>query len=402
MPTVRGLDPLGSGAAAAPAEAQLDEVLRRFVHDEVAPQADLHDRSATLNRPLLARAGELRLLGVTVPLVDGGRGGDALAAAQVHRHLASVDPGFAIAFLAHTILFTHNFSALASDEQRRRILPRLLAADWIGAMAMTEPSGGTDVLAMRTIAERTNGGYLLHGTKTLITNAPDAHCFLVYAKLDGEVTSFLVERGCPGVSTGRPIDKMGMRAAPMAELALDGCFVAQRNLLGRERAGIVQMLRNLEIERICLAAMAVGIAERCVDEMIVHASELDPRAAARVDDGHLQRHLAESYARMAAARSLLHEVASGRSRELSSRLGADAVKLFAAQAAKEIADRAVQVLGLAGACRQRGLERLLRDAKLLEIGGGTLEAHQRNVARELVRAARTAARRRVGGGDDGR
>jgi isovaleryl-CoA dehydrogenase len=374
----------------------LDALVARFVRDEVEPQADAYDRSATLNRALLARAGALGLLGVTLPRGDGGRGGDALAAASVHRQLAAADAGFAIAFLAQTILFTHNFAALASAEQRQRVLPRVLTADWIGAMAMTEPSGGTDVLAMQTRAERTTDGYVLRGAKTLITNAPDAQCFLVYAKLDGEVTSFFVERGTPGLSIGSPIDKMGMRAAPMAELVFDGCFVPRRDLLGRERAGIVQMLRNLEIERVCLAAMAVGIAERCVREMILEACRIDEEGRARADDGHVQRHLAEAHARTAAARSLLDDVASDLARGRSSRLGADSVKLFAARTGRDVADRAVQVAGIVGACRARGLERRLRDAKLLEIGGGTLEAHQRNITRELLHAARIAARRGEG------
>ncbi|MBY0280272.1 acyl-CoA dehydrogenase family protein [Candidatus Binatia bacterium] len=378
----------------------LEEIVARFVQDEVAPQADAHDRSATLNRALLARAGALGLLGITLPVADGGRGGDMLDAATAHRRLAWADPGFAIAFLAQTILFTHNFAALADEGQRRRVLPRVLAAEWIGGMAMTEPSGGTDVLAMRSRAERVPGGYVVQGAKTLITNAPDAQCFLVYAKLDGDVTSFLVERDRAGVSVGPPIDKMGMRAAPMAELVLDACFVPRQNLLGRERAGIVQMMRNLEIERVCLAAMAVGVAERCVHEMIDDASSLDAAGRPRAEDGHVQRHLAEGHAHTAAARSLLDDVAGRRNPALASRVGADSVKLFAARTAKDVADRAVQVRGMAGVCRERGLERLLRDAKLLEIGGGTLEAHQRNVALDLVRAARIAAHR-SGGRDAG-
>ena len=182
----------------------------------------------------------------------------------------------------------------------------------------------------------------------------------------------------------------------MAELVVGGCIVPRRDLLGRERAGSVQMLRNLEIERICLAAIAVGIAERCVREMIVDACGADHAGVARADDGHLQRHLAEAHARTAAARSLLDDVAGGRTPALAGRLGADSVKLFAARTAKDAADCALQLRGLDGVCRTRGLERRLRDAKLLEIGGGTLEAHQRNVTRELAHAARIAARRGEG------
>jgi len=377
-------------------ERTLQATIHAFVADEVAPRADAGDRNATLDRALLTRAGELQLLGLTIPAADGGRGGDTLAAVLAHQELASADPGFAIAFLAHTILFAHNFCQAANPEQRAHVLPRVLRGEWIGAMAMTEPWCGTDVLAMQTTVERCGDEYVLRGRKTFITNAPDAHYFLVYAKLDGEITSLLVERSTPGFTIGTPIDKMGMRSAPMAELLFDACSVPRRNLLGRERGGLVQMLHNLEIERLCLAAMSVGLAERCVAEMTRFAAEPDVAGELPAEDGRVQRLLAESYARTAAARCMVHDVARAVGPAQSNRLGADAAKLFAAQVGKEVADRAVQMLGMAGVCRERGLERLLRDAKLMEIGGGTLEAHQRNITRELTRQARLEAQRRVG------
>jgi isovaleryl-CoA dehydrogenase len=380
--------PLGTWAG-----APLRETIAAFALDEVAPRAAASDRSAMLDRQLLTRAGALGLLGLTIPIPDGGRGEAAYAAVLAHEELASADPGFAIAFLAHTILFAHNFCRTANAEQRARVLPRVLRAQWIGAMAMTEPSGGTDVLAMKTRAERRRDGYRLHGRKTFITNAPDAHCFLVYAKLDGEITTFLVERTSPGFGIGPPIAKMGMRAAPMAELVFDACPVPRQNLLGRERCGLVQMLHNLEIERLCLAAMSIGLARRCLEEIVAFAAQPGPDGELAVESGHVQRLLAESYARSEAARCLVYDVARGIDNERSNRLGSDAAKLFAAQVGKEVADHAVQVLGMVGLCRERGIERLLRDAKLLEIGGGTIEAHQRNIARELTRREQIARRR---------
>ncbi len=296
-----------------------------------------------------------------------------------------------LACLAHAILCAHNLCQTANEEQRRRFLPRLASGEAIGAMGMTEPSGGTDVLAMRTTAERRGDDYVLRGRKTFITNAPDADLFLVYAKLDGEVTAFLVERGFPGFSTGSPIEKHGMRSAPMAELVFEDCVVPRRNLLGRERAGLVGMLRNLEIERLCLAAIGLGIADRCLEAMLACARRPAPGGAAPLaDDGHVQRHVAESYARTQAAAALVYATAAGVGPGRWNRLGADAAKLFAAPVAKEVADRALQVLALAGAEDDGTVARMLRDAKLLEIGGGTLEAHQRNVVRELTKRARAA------------
>jgi len=380
--------------------SSLRERVASFAAREVAPHAATHDRAGTLDRDALRRAGELGLLGLTLPEPAGGAGGGTLDAVILHQELGRHDPGFALAVLAHTILFAHNFFQVASAEQRARILPRMVRGEAIGAMAMTEPGGGTDVLAMQTTARRRGDGYVLRGTKTLITNAPDASVLLVYAKLDDGLTAFLVERGAPGLALGAAIGKMGMRSAPMCEVVLDDCVIPRDNLLGRERAGIVQMMRNLEIERLCLAAISLGIAGRCVDEMLA-ALPPDPAAV----DGQLQRLVAESYARMRAGESFVHEVAARVGPDRWNHAGADAAKLFAAPMAKQVADAALQVRANLAGGTDALLERLFRDAKLLEIGGGTLEAHQRNIVRELTRRARagshatvaTASRERAGG-----
>ncbi len=369
--------------------SSLRERVAAFAAREVAPRAATHDRAGTLDREALRRAGELGLLGLTLPASAGGAGGVTRDAVILHQELGRHDPGFALAVLAHTILFAHNFFQVASAEQRARILPCVVRGEAIGAMAMTEPGGGTDVLAMQTTAERRGDGYVLRGTKTLITNAPDASVLLVYAKLDDGLTAFLVERGAPGLALGAPIGKMGMRSAPMCEVVLDDCVIPRDNLLGRERAGIVQMMRNLEIERLCLAAISLGIAGRCVDEMLA-ALPSDPAAV----DGQVQRLVAESYARMRAGETLVHEVAARVGPDRWNHAGADAAKLFAAPMAKQVADAALQVranLSSGNDAHDALVARLFRDAKLLEIGGGTLEAHQRNIVRELTRRARGAS-----------
>jgi len=239
---------------------------------------------------------------------------------------------------------------------------------------------------MQTTAERRGDIYLIKGRKTFITNGPDATCFLVYAKLDGRITAFVVDRTCEGFSTGPHIEKMGMRAAPMGELIFDDCIVPAANLLGVEGGGITHMMRNLEIERICLAAMSLGIADRCIEIMLRYSVERHAFGKAIAEFGQIQRYIAESYARTEAARCLVYAVASKVGPDQRNRIGTDAAKLFAAPVGKEVADHAMQVLGGWGYCTEFTVERLLRDAKLLEIGGGTLESHQKNLTRDLVSA----------------
>jgi isovaleryl-CoA dehydrogenase len=371
----------------------LRELVAQFASSEVEPQAAMHDREGSLNTSLMRRAGELGLHGLTVPESAGGSGLDATAAVLAHHELSKYDPGFTLAYLAHAILFVNNFFWAANEAQRERYLPRAISGEWIGAMGMTEPGAGTDVLGMQTTAERRGDLYLLRGRKTFITNAPDAFCFLVYAKVDGRVTAFIVDRTCEGFSTGAHIEKMGMRAAPMAELIFDDCVVPAANLLGEEGGGVTHMMRNLEIERICLAAMSLGIADRCVDVMLRYSAERHAFGKPIAEFGQIQRYVAESYARTEAARHLIYAVAREVGPGHRNRIGTDAAKLFAAPVGKEVADNAMQVLGGWGYCSEFHVERLLRDAKLLEIGGGTIESHQKNLTRDLLLSLRGGAAR---------
>jgi isovaleryl-CoA dehydrogenase len=365
-------------------------LLRRTVQDfvlaEVEPQAEEHDRTGTLNTRLMRRCGELGLLGITVPEEAGGAGMDATAAVIAHEELAWSDPGFTLAYLAHAVLFVNNFYWAATPEQRARVLPKVVSGEWIGAMGMTEPAVGTDVLAMKTAARKQGDGYVLDGRKTFITNGPEASVYIVYATLDGRVTTFLVERTTPGFSTGEKISKMGMRASTMCELIMDGCRIPAQNLLGREGGGVTNMMRNLEIERLTLSAISVGIARRCLDIMTAYGVERHAFGHPIAEFGQIQRYIAESYAKLEAMRGLVYGVARATGPDRRNRLGTDAAKLFTSTAAKEVADAAMQVLGGYGYCTEYRVERFLRDAKLLEIGGGTLEAHQKNITRDLTRA----------------
>jgi isovaleryl-CoA dehydrogenase len=376
-------------AAASSSSTEEHELLRKtvrqFVQSRVEPQAMAHDEAQAFNTALLRELGELGLIGATIPEADGGAGLDAVASCIVHDELAYADPGFTLGYLAHALLFVNNFYWAGSPAQRERYLGRTLTGELIGAMGMTEPAVGTDVLGLQTTARRDGDAYVLNGRKTFITNAPEAGVFLVYAKLADRITSFIVERGFPGFSTGAKIPKMGMRASTMAELIFEDCRVPVENLLGTEGGGITNMMRNLEIERIGLAAMSLGMARRCLDTMVAYASDRRSFGKPLAEHGQIQKYIGDSFAKVEAMRALIYNVAATVGPAQRNRLGTDAAKLFAATAAKEVADAAVQVLGGYGYCTEYRVEQFLRDTKLIEIGGGTLEAHQKNITRDLTR-----------------
>ncbi len=372
----------------------LAATLEEFVRTEVEPQADAYNRAEKFNLALFRRAGELGLLGLTVPEEDGGAGLDAVAAVMVHEALSMADPGFALAYLAHTVLFVNNFYHNASAAQRQHVLPRAMSGEWIGGMCMTEPEAGTDVLGMRTQAQRSGDHYLLTGRKTFITNgAVDdttlGDVFLVYARTgERSISTFVVEKGFAGFSLGqRWKDKLGVRASMTAELVFDNCPVPADHLLGQEGESALHMMRNLEIERLTLAAMSLGIARRCVQVMVDYANQRQAFGKPIREFGQIQRHIAESYSEFKAARCYVYDTARHLDlRSHGNRVDADGTKLFTARVAKEIADRAIQVLGGYGYMGEYVVERLWRDAKLLEIGGGTMEAHQKNITKDLARA----------------
>jgi isovaleryl-CoA dehydrogenase len=364
----------------------LRQTVKKLVTEEVEPQASEHDRSAKLNVGLMRRCGELGLHGVTIPEEHGGAGLDLRAAVAVHHELAKSDPGFTLAYLAHAILFVNNFFYAGNDEQRERWLPDTLSGEKIGCMGMTEPGVGTDVLGMRTTAVKKGDHYLLSGAKALITNAPEADLFIVYAKLEGRITTFVLERGFEGLTIPPKTPKMGMRASSLGEIVMENVPVPEKNLLGREGGGITNMMRNLEAERLTLAAISLGIADRCLAIMLRYANERQAFGKPIHEYGQIQRYLAESYAKTEAARALIYTVARDSGPDRRNRIGTDAAKLFAAPIAKEVADNAMQVLGGWGYCEEFLVERFLRDAKLIEIGGGTLEAHQKNMTKDLMRA----------------
>jgi isovaleryl-CoA dehydrogenase len=381
-----------------PEHGMLRETVRAFVSAEVEPQAHEHDKNEKFNLPLFRKLGELGLLGITVPDVYGGAGMDALAAVIVHEELSSSDPGFCLAYLAHSMLMVNNFAMNASEEQKRRVLPKVCSGEWVGAMAMSEPAIGTDVLGMQTTAVRQGDFYILNGRKMWITNGTlddnktPADCVLVYAKTGEKngrslISTFLVEKTHPGYIVGQKIaDKLGMRASNTAELVFDNCKVPASALLGHEGDSMRHMMRNLEIERLTLAAMGLGIARRSLEIMNRYAQEREAFGKPLSAFGQMQKYIAESYAEYKAARAYVYETARVmRLDREGNRLDSDGAKLIATTMSKNVADRAIQVLGGYGYVGEYTVERLWRDAKLLEIGGGTLEAHQKNIARDLAK-----------------
>jgi isovaleryl-CoA dehydrogenase len=325
---------------------------------------------------------------------------DAVAASIVHEELSYSDPGFCLAYLAHSMLIVNNFAVNASEEQKAKYLPKLCSGEWVGGMAMSEPAVGTDVLGMQTTAVKNGDHYILNGQKMWITNGTvdenntPADALLVYAKTGEKngralISTFLVEKGMPGYSVGQKIqDKLGMRGSNTAEIVFDNCKVPASHLIGLEGDSMLHMMRNLEIERVTLAAMSLGIAMRSLDIMVRYAQEREAFGKPLNHFGQIQKYIADSYAEFKAARAYVYDVA--RRLDLNkegNRADSDGVKLVATTMGKNVADRAIQVLGGYGYVGEYVVERLWRDAKLLEIGGGTIEAHQKNITRDLTKDA---------------
>ena len=385
-------------------------MVREFAEKEVEPQAITFNREETFNLPLFRKLGNLGLLGATVPEEYGGAGLDATGACIIHEELSAADPALCLSYLAHSLLFVNNLARNGSEPQKRRYLPDACQGKIIGGMGMSEPAAGTDVLGMRTSATREGEDFIINGTKMWITNGTldgktTGDVFLVYARQGGigkdgadGYSLFLIDKGTPGFSLGQQIkDKCGMRASMTAELVFDNVRVPAANLVGREGDAVLCMMRNLEIERLCLAAMSCGIARRCVEAMVTYSNQRTAFDRPLSDFGQVQRFIAEGYAHMSAGRALLYQTAAGMQLDADpysgshKRMETDAAKLVCGKMAKEVADSAIQVLGGYGYVGDYHVERLWRDSKLLEIGGGTNEAHHRNICRDLAKLLRTNA-----------
>ena len=374
----------------------LRDMVAEFVTTEVEPQAHDFDRREKFNLELFKKLGEIGLLGMTVAEEYGGSGMDATAAVIAHEELSTSDPGLTLAYLAHSMLCVNNLNVNGDREQKKLWLPKLCSGEWIGCMALSEPHVGTDVLGMKTVAEKKGENYVINGRKMWITNGSideentPADLVWLYAqtgqkKGHSSISTFAVLKGNKGYSVGQKIrDKLGMRASNTAELVFEDCEIPSSQLIGREGESLIHMMRNLEIERLTLAAQSLGMAKRCIQIMNRYAKDREAFGKPLSFFGQIQKMIGESYAEYQAARCYVYETARKIDLNQSGhRLDSDGVKLVAGTMAKNVADRAIQVLGGYGYVGEYVVERLWRDAKLIEIGGGTLEAHQKNITKDL-------------------
>lgn len=376
----------------------LRDTVRQFVKAEVEPQAARFDREEKFNLPLFRKLGELGLLGISVSPDYGGSGMDALATVIAHEELSYSDPGFCLAYLAHAMLCVNNCAVNASEEQKKKYLPKMCSGEWVGAMAMSEPHVGTDVIGMTTSAAQAGKQFTINGQKMWITNGciddDGTACDVVWvyartgtAKGRPEISTFIVEKGDKGFAVGQKIrDKTGMRASNTAELVFTDCKIGEERLVGKLGDSITHMMRNLQLERLTLAAMSLGIAKRSLEVMNRYANERQAFGKNLREFGQIQRYIGDSYAEYMASRCYVYETARKlQYDQYGLRLDSDGVKLVATTMGKNVADRAMQVLGGYGYVGEYVVERLWRDAKLLEIGGGTLEAHQKNITNDLAK-----------------
>lgn len=373
----------------------LRETISRFSRDRIAKQAKEYDETESFNLEMFRSLGqELGLFGITLHEEDGGHGLDAIASVIVHEEMSKYDPGFALSYLAHEVLFVNNLGHSASQKQKKHYLPNTLDGSKIAGMAMTEPDAGTDVLAMKTTARKQGDRYILNGTKQFITNGPYGDYFLVYGKLDGaekEITAFIIEKNFPGFSVGPKEQKMGMKASPTSQLIFEDMEVPLDNLIGEEHKATLPMMRNLEMERITLAAQSLGIAARSLEVMVTYAMERTSFGKPIISHGQIENIIAHCYSQYRAARALVYQVASQISPQRRNSMGAASAKYIATTTAEEVARSGIQVLGGYGYTREYELERLYRDAVLLSIGGGTNEAMKKNIASDFKKIYREQA-----------
>ncbi len=371
------------------AETALQEGTRQFVRKELAPVADRMDREDYFPRDLFHRLGEHGFLGVTLPENYGGLGQSYLAQAVVLEEIARVSPALALSVGAHSNLCADNLCRNASEGLRERYLPDLARGAAVGALALTEPGAGSDAVSIATRAERHGGTYVLNGTKQFITNGPVADTLLVYAKTDPGagahgVSAFVVPAKSPGFSVSRSLDKMGMRGSPTGELSFHDVEVPADHLVGTENHGVAVMMSGLNVERAVLAAIPVGIMEECLERALDYAREREQfgRKIGRFE--LIQEKLANMEARLEASRLLMYRALLAVAENTRSARASATALTFASEASTQTALDAIQVLGGYGYMRDLPLERLARDAKLLEIGAGTSEIRRLIVARELL------------------
>ena len=367
---------------------QLRETVQGFAQDKIAPRAEEIDRSNKFPRDLWPQMGSLGLHGITVEEEFGGSGLGYLAHCVAMEEVSRASASVGLSYGAHSNLCVNQIRRNGSEAQKRRYLPGLISGENVGALAMSEPGAGSDVTAMRTQAEKRGDRYVLNGSKMWITNGPEAETLVVYAKTDPKagargITAFLIEKGFKGFSTAQKLDKLGMRGSDTCELVFADCEVPAENVLGSVGQGVNVLMSGLDYERVVLAAGPLGIMQACLDAVIPYLHERkqfgQPIGAFQL----MQGKLADMYVTMNAAKAYVYAVARACDAGRTTREDAAGAILYAAERATALALDAIQCLGGNGYINDYPTGRLLRDAKLYEIGAGTSEIRRMLIGREI-------------------
>jgi isovaleryl-CoA dehydrogenase len=364
------------------------EQVRRFAEERIAPRAHEIDRSNEFPRDLWTEAGDLGLLGMTVSTEDGGSGLGYLAHTVAMEEISRASAAVGLSYGAHSNLCVNQLALNGNAAQKAKYLPKLISGEHVGALAMSEPGAGSDVVSMQLKAVRRGDVYVLDGRKMWITNGPEADTLVVYAKTAPEagargISAFIIEKGFKGFTPAQKLDKLGMRGSSTSELVFDSCEVPAANLLGTENQGVRVLMSGLDYERVVLSGGPLGIMAAALDVALPYVRERKQFGQAIGTFELVQGKLADMYASFNACRSYAYTVAAACDRADSTRKDSAACILFCAEAATRAALDAVQLLGGNGYINDYPTGRLLRDAKLYEIGAGTSEIRRMLIGREL-------------------
>jgi isovaleryl-CoA dehydrogenase len=367
---------------------QLRETVRDFSDKEIAPRADAIDREDAFPRDLWTQMGALGLHGITVEEEFGGTDMGYLAHVVAMEEVSRGSASVGLSYGAHSNLCINQIRRNGTEEQKSRYLPKLVSGEYVGALAMSEAGAGSDVVSMRTRADRRGDRYILNGTKMWITNGSEANVLIVYAKTDPDagsrgITAFLIEKEMTGFAVAQKLDKLGMRGSPTCELVLTDCEVPEENVLGRVDRGVNVLMSGLDYERVVLAAGPLGIMQACLETVVPYVHERKQFGQPIGEFQLIQAKLADMYTTFNACRAYVYAVAKASDRGKITRKDAAGAILYAAEKATWMALEAIQVLGGNGYINDFPTGRLLRDAKLYEIGAGTSEIRRILIGREI-------------------